>query len=68
MDIGASSVGTAGSISGQARVGDAVGITVMKKAMDIQANSAAQLINSVSDSTAKTTNEPNLGNHVDERA
>jgi len=68
MDIGASSVMAAGNVNGQARVGDAVGITVMKKAMDIQSSSAAQLVSSVSDAAAKPASESHLGNQVDLRA
>lgn len=68
MDIGASSVGATGNISGQARVGDAVGITVMKKAMDIQSSAATQLVSSIPDPAAKPASESHLGNEVDLRA
>jgi len=44
------------------KTGDAVGVTVARKAMDIQATQAAQLISSVS----KT--EPHLGNNVNTHA
>ncbi len=68
MDIGASSVMAAGGVSGQARVGDAVGITVMKKAMDIQSSSATQLVSSIPESTATPASESHLGNKFDARA
>ncbi|MDH5259655.1 MAG: YjfB family protein [Gammaproteobacteria bacterium] len=47
------------------KTGDAVGVTVAKKAMDIQADAASQLISSVS-KTAAT--EPHLGNNVNTHA
>lgn len=44
---------------------DAVSIAVLKKAMDIQAQSATQLIEAL---PQVTNNPPNLGNGVDVRA
>ena len=62
MDIAnVSSLSTALS---QAKTGDAVGTLVLKKAMDIQAQSAMQLIQSV----PQPSNPPNLGNSVDVKA
>lgn len=46
----------------QAQTGDAVGIAVLKKAMDIQAQSAMQLIQA-----AQTSNPAHLGQSVDVR-
>lgn len=45
MDI--SSVGAASSALSQANTGDAVAITVLKKTMDLQAQAALQLIQSL---------------------
>jgi len=44
------------------KTGDAVGVTVAKKAMNIQADAAAQLISSVTPQS--TASEPNLGNKI----
>ena len=49
----------------QAQTGDAVGIAVLKKAMDIQAQSAMQLLQAL---PQPYSNPPNLGNSVDVRA
>lgn len=63
MDIAnVSSLSTALS---QAKTGDAVGTLVLKKALDIQAQSAAQLIQALPQAAS---NPPNLGNSVDVRA
>lgn len=65
MDI--SGMGTVAAASGamaQAQVGDAVGISVLKKAMDIQAQSAAQLIAAVAE-VGPRNNPPHLGQSVD---
>lgn len=48
----------------QARTAAAVQVTVLKKALDIQAQGALQLIEAAS----QVTNPPNLGNRVDTRA
>jgi hypothetical protein len=63
MDIAnVSSLSTALS---QAKSGDAVGTLVLKKALDIQAQSAAQLIQALPQAAS---NPPNLGNSVDVKA
>lgn len=63
MDIAnVSSLSTALS---QAKSGDAVGTLVLKKALDIQAQSAAQLIQALPQAAS---NPPNLGNNVDVKA
>ncbi len=61
MDI--SSVGNVSSALSQASTGDAVAILVLKKAMDIQAQGAMQLIQALPQLPA--INPPNLGNGVD---
>ena len=48
----------------QARTADAVQVTVLKKAMDIEAQSALQLIQAAS----PPSNPPHLGNRVDTQA
>lgn len=63
MDVGsASSIARAASQMSEARTGDAVAIAVLKKAMDIQAQSAAQLIQALPPVPA--VSPPNLGNAV----
>ncbi|MBF1164370.1 MAG: YjfB family protein [Dechloromonas agitata] len=63
MDITAlASLSTALS---QAQLGDAVGISVLKKAMDIQEQSALQLLQAL---PPQYNNPSNLGNSVDVRA
>lgn len=63
MDVGsASSIASAASQMSEARTGDAVAIAVLKKAMDIQAQGAAQLIQALPPVPA--VNPPNLGNAV----
>ena len=49
----------------QARTGDAVNTLVLKKAFDIQAQNAAQLLQSL---PQVANNPPNLGNSIDVRA
>jgi hypothetical protein len=56
------SVGTVSSAISQASTGDAVAITVLKKSLDIQAQSALQLLQALPQPT--TVNPPNLGNRV----
>lgn len=63
MDI--SALASVSSSLSQARVGDAVGTLVLKKAMDIQAQSAMQLLEAL---PQVPSNPPNLGNSVDVRA
>ena len=60
MDI--SSVGNVSAALSQAGTGDAVAIAVLKKAIDIQAQSAMQLIQALPQPTP--SNAPNLGNGV----
>lgn len=62
MDIAA--VGNMSSALSQARTGDAVAVLVMKKAMDIQAQTALQLLQALPQAAS---NPPNLGNSVDVR-
>ena len=63
MDI--SALASVASSLSQAKVGDAVGTLVLKKAMDIQAQSAMQLIEAL---PQVASNPLNLGNSVDVRA
>lgn len=63
MDI--SALASVSSSLSQAQVGDAVGTLVLKKAMDIQAQSAMQLLEAL---PQVPSNPPNLGNSVDVRA
>lgn len=60
MNIG--NVGTVSAALSQAKTGDAVAITMLKKANDIQAQSAAQLIQALPQPAAN--NPPNLGNSI----
>lgn len=64
MDV--TNMAISASVLSQQKVGDAVGITVQKKAMDIQAQNAASLIESVP--KAGGANPPNLGKNIDVRA
>ena len=60
MDI--SSVGSISSATSQAQTGDAVSIAVLKKAIDLQAQGALQLIESLPQPA--TNSPPNLGQGV----
>lgn len=60
MDI--ASVGSVSAALSQAKTGDAVAITMLKKANDIQAQSAMQLIQALPQPAGN--NPPNLGNSV----
>ena len=60
MDI--SSIGSASSAVSQAQTGDAIAIAVLRKTLDIQEQSAMQLIQALPQ--AATNNPPNLGNSV----
>lgn len=60
MDI--ASVGNVSAALSQAKTGDAVAITMLKKANDIQAQSAMQLIQALPQPAGN--NPPNLGNSV----
>ena len=62
MDI--ANVGSLSTAMSQAKTGDAVGTLMLKKALDMQAQSAAQLIESL----PKPSNPPNLGNRIDVKA
>lgn len=61
MDI--ASIGSLSTALTQASADDAVGTLVLKKALDIQAQSAMQLIQAV----PQPSNPPNLGNSIDTR-
>lgn len=61
MDI--SSAGNVTAALSQANTGDAVAIAVLKKALDIQAQGALQLLQALPQPAA--SNPPNLGNSVD---
>lgn len=63
MDI--TSMGGLSAVLSQTQASDAVGIAVLKKAMDIQAQMATQLIQSL---PQPASNPPNLGNNVDVKA
>ena len=56
------------SATGQ-NTGDAVGLSVLKKAIDMQAQSAAALVNALSQPEKNSTNlPPNLGQNVNTTA
>ena len=58
-----SGIAAAATEVSQAKLADAVQIAVLKKAMDIEAASALQLIQAATQSISN--NPPNLGNQVD---
>jgi hypothetical protein len=60
MDV--SSLGGLSSALSQVQTGDAVSTAVLKKAMDIQASNAMQLLEAL---PQVPSNPPNLGNSVD---
>lgn len=62
MDI--SGLASAASAASQAQTGDAVAIAVLKKATEIQEDSALQLLQAL----PQVNNPPHLGNSVDIRA
>ncbi|MCL2525099.1 MAG: YjfB family protein [Betaproteobacteria bacterium] len=66
MNVGSigGSVSSVSSTLSQARTGDAVGILVLKKAIDIQAQSALQLLQAL---PAVASNPSHLGSSVDVR-
>ena len=64
MDV--SGIASVATDMNQTRTADAVQVAVLKKAMDIQAQGALQLVQSASQVTSN--NPPNLGNHVDTQA
>ncbi len=59
-------IGSLSSALAQTKTGDAVGILMLKKTLDIQAQSAMQLIAAAAQTG--TNNPPNLGNQVDIKA
>lgn len=65
MDV--SSIGSLSSALSQAKTGDAVSTLVLKKTMDIQAQSAMQLLAALPP-IASSGNPPNLGNSIDVKA
>lgn len=62
MDINSISSGVVAQHVAQ-KTGDAVGVQVAKKALDIQSSTASQLIDSVKQSTPPPS-EPHLGNNI----
>ena len=62
MDI--ASVGSLSTALSQAKTGDAVGTLVLKKALDMQAQGAVQLIQAL----PQPSNPANLGNSIDIKA
>lgn len=54
-----------GSALSQMRVGDAVGVSVLKKALDIEKQNAAMLLEAL---PSPASNPPNLGQTIDVRA
>lgn len=66
MDV--STIGNLSSALAQGQTGDAVGIQVLKKAMQIESQTALQLIDSATQSAPSTNNPPNLGKNVDVKA
>ncbi|MDR3053847.1 MAG: YjfB family protein [Zoogloeaceae bacterium] len=66
MDIHNTNIGSLATQAGQTgQTGDVVNISVLKKAIDMQAEAAAQLIEALPQVTG---NPPNLGQNVDQRA
>ena len=63
MDI--SGLGSLSTALGEARTGDAVGVLVQKKAMQLAEQNAAQLLQAL---PPATSNPPHLGQHIDVRA
>jgi len=61
MDIG--SVGTVSAVLDQAKTGDAVAVAVLKKAIEIEGQSALQLLQALP-APPTTNSPPNLGNRV----
>jgi hypothetical protein len=63
MDI--SSVGSLSTALSSSATGDAVGIQVLRKALDIQEQGAMQLLQAL---PQVSSNPPNLGNSIDVKA
>lgn len=62
------SVNMAASMSSQQKVGDSVGIKVLNKAMDIQAQGAVKLLQSVPEPPKPNFNGTMMGNNIDAKA
>jgi len=62
MDV--SNVASLSSAVAQMKVGDSVGISVLRKAMEIEAQGVMQLLQAL---PQPVSNPPNLGNSVDVR-
>ena len=58
------SVGTVPASLASAQTGDAVAVTVLRKSLDIQAQSALQLIASLPQAQSAPGTTPTLGNRV----
>lgn len=63
MDVNA--IASAATGLSQARTADAVSVAVLKKALDIQAQGALQLVQAATQSMQTTNNLPHLGNKID---
>ncbi len=63
MDV--SAIAAVATQMSQSRTEDAVALTVLKKALDLQAQGAAQLVQAAMQSMQTISNPPNLGNQVD---
>ncbi|MCX7171618.1 MAG: YjfB family protein [Proteobacteria bacterium] len=63
MDVTA--IASAATAMSQARTADAVSVAVLKKALNIQAQGALQLVQAATQSAQTTNNLPHLGNKVD---
>jgi hypothetical protein len=48
----------------QARTGDAVSVTMLKKALDLQGQAALQLLQAATQSMPAANNPPHLGNNI----
>jgi hypothetical protein len=67
MDVGnVSSIASTATQMSQAKTADAVAVAVLRKAMDIEAQSAAQLLQALP--PVASNNPPNLGNSVNTMA
>jgi len=66
VDINSISSGVA-SQAQQQKVGDAVGITVLSKALNIQSSTAKQMVESIPEQP-KPASEPHLGNTINDHA
>lgn len=64
MDV--NSIASLGTAMANERTGDAIGVSVLKKALDIQSSVALSLLDAIPQQPA--SNPPNLGNSIDVRA